>query len=95
LQRSGLEALHRLEHRVFDLTQAGFRMRLTPRNKLLCNRLARGCQPGGLRSMSCSSIAAPACPIGKPDAHFTGLRKTTPGTPINFPPIKKQMDARR
>jgi len=49
-------------------------MSLAPRNKLPCNRLARGCQPGSIRSMSCSSIAAPACPIGKPDAHFTGLR---------------------
>ena len=41
MQRSGLEALHRLEHRVFNLTQAGFRMRLTPRYQLPRHCLAR------------------------------------------------------
>jgi hypothetical protein len=45
LQRSGLEALHRLEHRVFDLTQAGFRMRLTPRYELMTNCVAQHSPP--------------------------------------------------
>src|SRR5216684_3262840 len=41
LQRSRLQALHRLEHRVLDLRQVGARMSLAPRNKLPCHRLAR------------------------------------------------------
>jgi hypothetical protein len=45
LQRSGLQALHRLEHRVFDLTQAGFRMRLAPRYELTSNRVAQHSPP--------------------------------------------------
>jgi hypothetical protein len=42
LQRSRLKALHRLEHRVLDLRQAGSRMSLAPRNQLPCHSFARG-----------------------------------------------------
>jgi len=41
LERSRLQALHRLEHRVLDLRQAGSRMRLTPDYELTPNSVAQ------------------------------------------------------
>jgi len=81
LQRSGLEALHRLEHRVFDLTQVGFRMRLAPRYELTSNRVAQHSPPRQHAiQFLLIHLLLPARAIGGPERYFTGLRKSTPGT---------------
>jgi Domain of unknown function (DUF4158) len=60
-QRSRLQALHRLEHRVLDLRQAGSRMSLPPRYQLPCNRVARG--------LPARQHPLHVVLVGKPDAH--------------------------
>jgi hypothetical protein len=82
LQRSRLEALHRLEHCVFDLTQIGSRMRLAPGYELMSNCVAQRPPPRQhVIQIFFIHMLLPPAPIGRPERHFTGLRKTTPGTP--------------
>jgi len=77
LQRSGLEALHCLEHRVFDLAQAGSRMRLAPGDQLSPYCVAQRPPPRqqAIQFLLIHMLLPPAL-SGRPERYFTGLRKT-------------------
>ena len=82
MQRSGLEALHRLEHRVFNLTQAGFRMRFAPRDELTSNCVAQHPPPRQHAiQVLLVHVLLHARVISEPERHFTGLRKKYAGHP--------------
>jgi hypothetical protein len=78
LERLRLQALHRLEHRVLDLPQAGSRMRFTPGDELTSNSVAQHppARQHAIQFLLIHIPLPPALSLGRPETHFTGLRKT-------------------
>ena len=76
-QRPRLQLLHRLEHCVLNLSQRGFRMHSPPLRQLARHSLACDLPPRqDLLDLVLAHAIPPAAIYGRPERHFTGLRKT-------------------